>query len=118
MNKEENSIPRVGAVILGGMSGIIMGVRGGILRKIFYGSIGSGIMGSICYPKDAEKIAQQSLVEVKKLATVGVNFVYGVKPGDDAPPVNFPKIPTSVSEIEAAIGSTFQSVKNRMFPEK
>ena len=66
LNKEENSIPRAGAVALGGMAGIIFGIRGGIFRKLTYGLIGSGAMASICYPKEAEQVAQQALVEAKK----------------------------------------------------
>lgn len=117
LNREENHIPRAGAVILGGMSGIIMGIRGGIFRKLFYGMIGTGVMGSICYPKETEEIAQVALVEAKKGVNVAVNFAYGVKPGDEVP-INFPVIPTSIAEIESSIGSAFKAAKNLVFPDK
>lgn len=100
------------------MSGIIFGIRGGIIRKLFYGMIGTGAMGSICYPKETEEIAQVALTEAKKGVNVAVNFAYGVKPGDEAPPINFPVIPTTVAELEASIGSAFKAAKNLMFPEK
>lgn len=116
LNREENRIPRAGAVILGGMSGIIMGIRGGIFRKAFYGLIGTGIMGSICYPKETEEIAQVALGEAKKGVTVAVNFAYGVKPGDEAPPINFPVVPTSLAELESSIGGALKAAKNLVFP--
>lgn len=118
LSREENHIPRAGAVILGGMSGIIMGIRGGFIRKLFYGMIGTGIMGSVCYPKETEEIAQMALVEAKKGVNVAVNFAYGVKPGDEAPPINFPSFPTNLSEVEASIGSALKAAKNLMFPDK
>lgn len=116
LSKEENSIPRAGAVVLGGMTGVIMGIRGGVFRKLFYGLIGTGVMGSICYPKEAEEVAQAGLVEARKAANVAINFAYGVKPGDEAPPINFPSFPTSIAELESALGNTLKSAKNLVFP--
>lgn len=95
-----------------------MGIRGGIFRKLFYGLIGTGVMGSICYPTQTEEIAQVALNEAKKGVNVAVNFAYGVKPGDEAPPINFPSIPTSVSELEATIGGAFRAASKLIFPEK
>lgn len=118
LNREENHIPRAGAVILGGMSGIIMGIRGGIFRKLVYGLIGTGAMGSVCYPKETEQITQRALVEAKKGVNVAVNFAYGVKPGDEAPPINFPSFPTTVAELEASIGGAFKAAKSIVFPDK
>lgn len=102
-------------MVLGGMAGIIFGIRGGIIRKLVYGTIGTGAMGSICYPKEAEKIAQQSLVEAKKAATVAINFAYGIKPGDDTPPINFPTIPTSLSEVGSSLSGAVGSIKDKIF---
>lgn len=100
------------------MTGVIMGIRGGIFRKLFYGLIGTGAMGSVCYPKEAGELAQIGLVEARKAANVAINFAYGVKPGDEAPPINLPKFPTSIADLESAIGSTLKSAKNLVFPDK
>lgn len=118
LSREENHIPRAGAVVLGAMSGIIMGIRGGIFRKAFYGLIGTGIMGSICYPKETEEITQVALGEAKKGVSVAVNFAYGVKPGEKAPQINFPTIPTTVAELESSIGSALKAAKNLVFSDK
>lgn len=102
---------------MGAMAGIIMGIRGGLIRKLFYGMIGTGVMGSICYPKETEEVAQTVLVEAKKGVNVAVNFAYGVKPGDEVP-INFPEIPTSLAELEKSIGNAFRGAKNLVFPSK
>jgi MICOS complex subunit MIC27 len=77
LNEPDNTIPRAGAIAVGGLAGLIFGVRGGFFRKLIYTSIGAGGVASVCYPKEAEVYAQKSLVESKKFATIGYNFVYG-----------------------------------------
>jgi MICOS complex subunit MIC27 len=79
LNEPDNTVPRAGAIAVGGLAGLIFGVRGGFFRKLIYTSIGAGGVASICYPKEAEIYAQKSLVEGKKYATIGYNFVYGSK---------------------------------------
>lgn len=95
-----------------------MGIRGGIIRKLFYGMVGTGIMGSICYPKETEEIAQVALVEVKKGVNVAVNFAYGIKPGDEAPPINLPAFPTTVAELEESVGAAFKAASKLIFADK
>lgn len=70
---------RAGAIALGGLSGYIIGLRGGFFRRSFYGTIGAGIIASICYPKLAAEYGQVALVEGKKYVTIGYNFAYGGK---------------------------------------
>uniref|UniRef100_A0A182MHH9 MICOS complex subunit n=1 Tax=Anopheles culicifacies TaxID=139723 RepID=A0A182MHH9_9DIPT len=84
-------MPRVGAIAIGGLAGLIFGLRGGLFKRIIYTSIGAGGVASICYPQEAEMYAQHGLVEAKKYATIGYNFVYGVKPGDKQ--LELPTIP-------------------------
>ena len=79
LNQKDNSLPRAGAITLGGLSGIILGLRGGFFKRLIYGSIGAGAIASVCYPKEAEIYAQQALVESKKYALIAYNFAYGSK---------------------------------------
>lgn len=70
-------MPRIGAVVIGGMSGFIFGVRGGFFKKLIYTSVGASGVASICYPKEAKIYTEKALVETKKYTTVAYNFVYG-----------------------------------------
>lgn len=38
LRQEENAIPRVGAVAVGGLAGLIFGLRGGFFKKLIYTS--------------------------------------------------------------------------------
>lgn len=103
---------------MGGLSGYIIGLRGGFFRRSFYGTIGAGIIASICYPKLAAEYGQVALVEGKKYATIGYNFAYGVKPGDDAPAPNWPKISTTLGELTDSITGLAKSAINAVVPDK
>ncbi|XP_059608387.1 MICOS complex subunit Mic27 [Phlebotomus argentipes] len=116
LNEEQNTIPRIGAVAIGGLTGFIFGLRGGIFRRLFYGSIGAGAIAAVCYPKEAEKVTQEALTEAKKYSTIAVNFIYGVKPGDEQ--ISLPKIPTSVDEVKESLSGLASSAWKAVFPEK
>uniref|UniRef100_A0A1B0CLJ4 MICOS complex subunit n=2 Tax=Lutzomyia longipalpis TaxID=7200 RepID=A0A1B0CLJ4_LUTLO len=116
LNEEQNTIPRIGAVAIGGLTGFIFGLRGGIFRRLFYGSLGAGAIAAICYPKEAEKVSQQGLAEAKKYSTIAINFAYGVKPGDEQ--INLPKIPTSMEELKESLSGLATSAKKTVFPDK
>lgn len=77
LNEEDNTLPRAGAIAVGGLAGLIFGLRGGFFKKLIYTSIGAGGVASICYPKEAKVYSEQALVEGKKYATIGYNFIYG-----------------------------------------
>lgn len=115
LNEPDNTFPRAGAIALGGLSGYILGLRGGFFRRSFYGLIGATAIASICYPKDAEIYAQRGVSEAKKYATIGYNFVYGVKPGDDVNGPEWPKIPTTLSELGDSLSGLAKSAKDAVF---
>uniref|UniRef100_T1DIK9 MICOS complex subunit n=1 Tax=Psorophora albipes TaxID=869069 RepID=T1DIK9_9DIPT len=116
LNEEDNTMPRVGAIAIGGVAGMILGLRGGFFRKLIYSSIGAGGVASVCYPQEAEVYAQHGLVEAKKYATIGYNFVYGVKPGDKQ--LELPKIPTNLGEWKDSVSGLAKSAYNAVFPDK
>ncbi|XP_055541957.1 MICOS complex subunit MIC27 isoform X2 [Wyeomyia smithii] len=116
LNQEDNTLPRVGAIAIGGLSGLIFGLRGGFFRRLLYTSIGGAGVASICYPQEAEMYAQHGLVEAKKYATIGYNFVYGVKPGDQQ--LELPTIPTSLGELKDSMSELAKSAYGAVFPEK
>lgn len=102
LQEEDNSLPRVGAIVVGGLSGIILGIRGGILKKLMYGSVVSTGVATICYPREA-----------KKYAHVAYNFAYGIRPGD-ARQKDLPQFPKTMDELKAMVLDFSKSV----FPSK
>ncbi|XP_052866250.1 MICOS complex subunit MIC27 [Anopheles cruzii] len=116
LNQEDNTMPRVGAIAIGGLAGLIFGLRGGFFKRVIYTSIGAGGVASVCYPQEAEMYAQHGLVEAKKYATIGYNFVYGVKPGDKQ--LELPKIPTNLGDLKDSVSGLAKSAYDAVFPEK
>ncbi|XP_046393007.1 MICOS complex subunit MIC26 isoform X2 [Ischnura elegans] len=80
LKEENNYLPRAGAIGLGGLAGLVLGLRGGFIRRILYGSAGAAAMASICYPNEAAVYSKEAVQNVKKYALIGYNFVNGVKP--------------------------------------
>uniref|UniRef100_A0A182Q2I9 MICOS complex subunit n=1 Tax=Anopheles farauti TaxID=69004 RepID=A0A182Q2I9_9DIPT len=116
LHQEDNTMPRVGAIAIGGLAGLIFGLRGGFFKRVIYTTIGSGGVASICYPQEAEMYAQHGLVEAKKYATIGYNFVYGVKPGDKQ--LELPTIPTNLGELKDSVSGLAKSAYDAVFPDK
>ncbi|XP_045124917.1 LOW QUALITY PROTEIN: microtubule-associated protein futsch-like [Portunus trituberculatus] len=84
---EENTLPRVGAITVGGLAGWCWGLgRGGLFKKILYTSTGVITAASLCYPRHAYTISQQLYGGAKTYGAIGYNFVAGVKPQSKAPP--------------------------------
>ncbi|XP_031778340.1 apolipoprotein O-like isoform X2 [Nasonia vitripennis] len=114
LREETNVLPRIGAVGVGGLSGLILGLRGGKLKKLVYSSTGALVVASICYPKQA----QEGMTLAKHYINIGYNFVYGVKPGDanqlEISWPELPKVPSTLSEVAdlagSAAGSAFSAV--------
>lgn len=75
LREETNVLPRIGAVGVGGLSGLILGLRGGKFKKLVYSSTGALVVASICYPKQA----QEGMSLAKHYINIGYNFVYGGK---------------------------------------
>ncbi|CAL1679108.1 unnamed protein product [Lasius platythorax] len=101
LREESNVMPRVGAIAIGGLAGLVLGLRGRTFKRLVYSSTGALTTAAICYPKKAE----EGLDAAKHYINVGYNFIYGVKPGDDRqleitmPELPNLKIPTSFSEF-------------------
>ena len=106
LQEEDNTLPRVGAIAVGSLAGVVFGVRGGFFRKIFYASIVGGGVASVCYPRDA-----------KKYATVVYNFAYGIKPGDERQK-DLPKFPTTFSELSENVVCFSKMAYEAAFPDK
>ncbi|KAJ9573530.1 hypothetical protein L9F63_009094, partial [Diploptera punctata] len=80
LREEATTVHRAGAIGVGGLAGIIMGLRGGWFRRLLYGSTGAAAMAAICYPHESAEIGQESLQLAKYYFTIVYHFIYGAKP--------------------------------------
>lgn len=113
--EEESSVPKYGAIAIGGVAGYILGLRRGMFRRLLYASVGATGMASICYPKEAAVYYELGAVEAKKYTTIAYNFAFGGKEclhnhclifytvvsavKKDDPPLELPSLPSSVDEL-------------------
>lgn len=83
-------VPRVGAITVGGLTGLLVAARSnctikimknlwqliklieGFFKKTFYGTTGALIATAICYPKEAKEISN---VAITKIRTDGFSVV-------------------------------------------
>lgn len=79
LQEEENTNAKYGAIAIGGLTGYILGLRGGYIRRFTFTAAGAGIMASICYPKEAAEYSELAFQEARRYATIGYNFIYGGK---------------------------------------
>ena len=81
---EENVALRAGFIAGGGLLGLMVGaLRGRMLKKLFYTSLGAGGASAIVYPKEAVDIGNQLMDEGEKYAMIAYNFVVGVGPNNE-----------------------------------
>ncbi|XP_063372641.1 MICOS complex subunit MIC27 [Cydia amplana] len=118
LREEENKQVRSGAVIIGGLTGFIFGLRGGIIRKVLYAGLGTTAMGMICFPEETKEFTKNNGVLAKQYINIAYNFLYGVKPGDPQLEVHFPELsfPKNFSEFVDLSASVASSVKQAVMP--
>lgn len=103
LQEEDNSLPRVGAIVISSLAGVVFGTRGGFFKKIFYASITGSSMAAVCYPREA-----------KKYATIAYNFAYGKSP-NDSNQKDIPKFPTTFGEVKDQMTSLSQKAYDAVF---
>jgi len=73
IREENNFMPRIGTIGIGGLAGLISGLRGRTLKRIVYSSAGAITMAAICYPKKTER----GFDIAKYYINISYNFIYG-----------------------------------------
>ncbi|PZC77657.1 uncharacterized protein LOC110376571 isoform X1 [Helicoverpa armigera] len=118
LREEENKEVRYGAVAMGGLTGFIFGLRGGLIRRVIYATAGTTAMGWVCFPEETKDILKNNSVLAKQYINIAYNFLYGVKPGDPQLEVNFPELsfPKDFSEFVDMSVSLASSVKQAIMP--
>lgn len=77
LQQEDNTTPKYGAIAVGGLAGLIFGLRGGFFKRTIYASAGALGMAALCYPKEAAEYSRIGITEAKRYATIAYNFVNG-----------------------------------------
>ncbi|KAI4466085.1 micos complex subunit mic26 / mic27 family member [Holotrichia oblita] len=77
LQEEDNTVPRAGAIAIGGLAGFILGLRGGFFRRLLFTSTGALGMAAICYPNEAAEYSELAGKEVKRYLSIGYNFYRG-----------------------------------------
>ncbi|XP_045472133.1 MICOS complex subunit MIC27 [Harmonia axyridis] len=111
LRRENSTAPKVGAIAIGGLTGLILSLRKGYFKRTLYTTAGATIMTAVCYPKQTSEYTQIGITEGGKYATIAYNFAYGVKKGD--PPMELPSLPqfpTSVSETWNIVSKSVSSL--------
>ncbi|XP_015120474.1 MICOS complex subunit MIC27 isoform X2 [Diachasma alloeum] len=73
LREETNTLPRVGAVAIGGLAGLIFSLRGSKFKRSVYTTTGALGIAAVCYPRQAE----ESIVAARHYANIIMNFAYG-----------------------------------------
>ncbi|XP_044750538.1 MICOS complex subunit MIC27 isoform X2 [Coccinella septempunctata] len=108
LRQENNTVPKVGAIAIGGLTGLILSLRKGFFKRTLYTAAGATVMTAICYPKQTSEYSQIGMREGKKYATIAYNFAYGVKKGD--PPIELPSLP----ELPSSVSDTWSYVSKNV----
>ena len=62
---DQTFVPKVAVVTIAGLGGLLLGHRGGPLRKTFYSSVAATVALSACYPKQSANLLDQVYLRVK-----------------------------------------------------
>uniref|UniRef100_A0A0A9WQI6 MICOS complex subunit n=1 Tax=Lygus hesperus TaxID=30085 RepID=A0A0A9WQI6_LYGHE len=98
LRQEENLLPRLGAIGLGGFAGYLLACRKGLIKKTLYSTAGASLIAAVAYPNQAKEYTEEVMCEVKKYAVIGYHFLNG----GEAPQI----------ECNSVSGGTHSSGKN------
>ncbi|XP_076361886.1 MICOS complex subunit 26/27 isoform X1 [Tachypleus tridentatus] len=62
---DDNAIPRAIVITVGGLGGLLLGARGGLMKKITYSGTGMLVVASLCYPRQAIELTQRGYKVVR-----------------------------------------------------
>jgi hypothetical protein len=62
---------------LGGLAGLVMGLRSGLFKRTFYATAGAAAMAALCYPREAAEITDETIQISKYYLIIAYNFICG-----------------------------------------
>ncbi|XP_066268314.1 MICOS complex subunit MIC26-like [Branchiostoma lanceolatum] len=81
VQSEEGFFPRLGVITLSGLTGLVLGARGGLIKKAVYSTTLAGAAASLCYPNQAVNISRSGYTRVKDFTLDQYNSIrQGGKP--------------------------------------
>lgn len=99
---EENLPIRIGVIAGSGLLGLLIGrLRGGLVKRLVYTTLGTGAGAAVCYPTEAAQLSEEAYVEGRKKAMIAYNFVAGVESAESNPDVQSNLIASSISRVSA-----------------
>lgn len=79
LREESNGPERAGAIAVASLSGLIFGLRGGLIKKVTYATIGGLSMASVCYPREAAEYSDLAVREGNRYFVAWYHFLFGGK---------------------------------------
>ncbi|CAF1248776.1 unnamed protein product [Rotaria sordida] len=61
---DQTFLPKVGVVTIAGLGGLLLGHKGGPIRKTFYSSVAALVALSACYPKQSANLLDQVYIRI------------------------------------------------------
>lgn len=77
LRKEENFVPRMGAIGVGGLAGFIYSLRKGRFRRMLYTTLGAGAMAALCYPREAQEYSRLVYDQARMYTMIAYHFING-----------------------------------------
>lgn len=111
ITEEKNTVARAMAIAVGGLAGVVLGSRGGIIRKTIFGATGAGAAAAACYPMEAREFSQNYLAVAKDQATATVKQVTGYDLNDLFSKVKLPKLPDFTPKTIDQVGEQQATAK-------
>merc|ERR1719292_91299 len=81
MQEEDNLPVRVGVIAGAGTLGLLLGLRGRLVKRVVYTGLGTGVGTAFCYPDLAKETFNTVETETKNLA----NSAYSLVTGETSP---------------------------------
>merc|ERR1719167_1569186 len=76
--QEEDNLPvRVGVIAGAGTLGLLLGLRGRLVKRVLYTGLGTGVGAAVCYPDQAKETLNAVETETKNLVSTAYSLVTG-----------------------------------------
>lgn len=71
---EDGVLPRMAIITLSGLGGVVLGYRGGVVRKTLFGTAAAFAATTLCYPNEAVEISKSTFDSLMKKSGLAEKF--------------------------------------------
>ncbi|CAG9826355.1 unnamed protein product [Diabrotica balteata] len=82
LRKEENVLPRVGAITIGALTGFLCGIRGRYVKRTVYATTGALGVAAMCYPEQAAEYTKVVITQAKHIIITAYDLIKNEKKTD------------------------------------